>query len=202
MLQIRTKKRLIMILHLKNSSIGGEAVRVKKCRGMTLVELVAAMAILGIVLVSASMLILTIVKYNYIMKCKVTNSSIAQRVIEYYKSCDFSTSLDKELVKVKSNDYCEQYIYFTENPTCDDLISRISADNFAIYSVSKDKIYSEIYDKVVNNHPPADLSQKYDHVIKVVFEHKDDDMLAIDVTVWDSKNKDFCKVEYVTLKGY
>lgn len=181
-----------MILHLGNSSIGGQAVKVKKCRGMTLVELIASMAILGMILVSASMLILTIVKYNNIMKCKVTNSAMAQKVIEYYKSYDFS-----KLSDIKNKKY-EQYIYFTEDSTKDNLINNINT--FSLIEV--DSVASEEYEDVVHNHLSSVPLKNYDHIIKAVFANKGDNVVAIDATVWDSRNKNQCKMEYVTLKGY
>jgi len=181
-------------------------VKVKKSSGMTLVELVAAMAILGMVLVSTSTLILTIVRYNNIMKCKVTNSAIAQKVIECYKTRDFS-----KLDTIKKNEFCEQCIPIdTKN---DNLISKIYTDS-TIKPVSKDykgdkDSYTQAYTQAVNDFP-ACASENCSNVISVIFTHKvgddgmikDNDMIAIDVTVWDSKNKDQCKVEYVTLKGY
>jgi len=166
--------------------------KVKKCRGMTLVELVAAVAILGIVLVSASMLICTIAKYNNIMKSNVTNSAIAQKIIEYYKSYDFS-----KLNDIKSKKY-EQYIYFTENSVNDNLINNINT--FSLIEVNNVEV--EKYEDVINNHISSVSSGNYDHIIKVVLDDKANNMVAIDATVWDCRNKDKCKVEYLTLKRY
>lgn len=175
---------LNMILLLKNNSIykGGEAMKVKKCRGMTLVELVAAMAILGIVLVSASMLISTITKYNSIMKCRVTNAAIAQHVIEYYKVYDFKKLDVNAITDAKKGDQSyKRWVYFTQSSKGDNLTPAIENS------------------KVGASSPQAD----YDHKIEIVFTLKDDNMIAIDATVWDSKNKnqDKYKVEYVTLRS-
>lgn len=180
-----------MILHLGSSRIGGGDVKAKS-RGMTLVELIAAIAILGMVLVSASMLICTIAKYNNIMKCKITNAAIAQEAIEYYKTYDFS-----KLSDIKNKKY-EQYIYFAGTSTSDTLINDINT--FSLIEV--DGVSSEKYEDVVNNHLSSVPSKNYDHIIKAVFANKGDNMVAIDATVWDTRNKDQCKMEYVTLKGY
>lgn len=178
--------------------------KIRKIKGMTLVELVAAMAILGIVLVSVSTLILTIAKYNNIMKCKVTNSAIAQKVIEYYKARDLS-----KLCSI--NKSYEQYVSFKDNPK-DDLkddsnfmnIMGGAQNGFQIKEVNSIK-RDEKYGEVVKDLPSSVNPKDYDHIIKVVLippKNVNDDMISIDATVWDSKNTDQCKVEYVTLKGY
>lgn len=171
--------------------------KVKKCSGESLVELVAAMAILGIVLVSVSTLIFEIAKYNNLMKCKVTNSAIAQKVIEYYKASDLS-----KLCAI--NKVYQQCVSFKDDPEDDKkFMNAISGSTIKEVSSTPP---SESYGQVVLKDLPSSVTlNDYDHVIKVVLippKNVNDNMITIDATVWDSKNKDQCKVEYVTSKGY
>lgn len=172
----------------------------KKYSGLTLVEIIAAMAILVIVLVSVSTVIITITDYNSNMRCKIKNSAIAQKVMEYYKTYDFSALSD-----IKSEPQYE-YLCYSDDSSGGTFINKSGKSGATISAISGEIPSStgssslEKYDGIVNKYFSS-VPTKFDHVIKVVFTYKDN-MITIDTTVFDSKSKDKFLVEYVTLKRY
>ncbi|MBW9169655.1 type II secretion system GspH family protein [Clostridium estertheticum] len=159
-----------------------------KLRGFTLIELIVSIAIFCIIMVPCSMMVSMIIHYNSIEKSKVSNAAMAQNIVEYYRTVDFS----KVTPDFNTNSVQYEYITYNSRTTNDTLFANLNTSLSKVGSLN-----NESYTEVINKVP----SPVKNYVIKVVFTYTNE-MIKIDTIVWDSVNKDLGKIEYVTLKRY
>ncbi|MBX4258761.1 type II secretion system GspH family protein [Clostridium estertheticum] len=159
-----------------------------KLHGFTLIELIVSIAIFCIMMVPCSMMVSMIIHYNSIERSKVSNAAMAQNVMEYYKTVDFSNAIPN----IKTNSIQYEYTTYNSGITNDTLFANLNTSLSKVGSLNNES-YTDVIKKL--------SSPVKNCVIKIVFTYTNE-MIKIDTIVWDSVNKDLGKIEYVTLKRY
>lgn len=159
-------------------------------RGFTLIEAIISIALLGIILTSFLGLLTTSVSFNLKSKIEISNGSIAQAVMEYYKEKG-QQELKSNYLGTNSTAYL--YIFYNKSGSGDPLKTALDA------ALPESGLPTEDYSQIMANHNPSGTN--YDYTVKVVLSDAGDELTKINVTVWDSIKKDNGRINIVSLRG-
>jgi prepilin-type N-terminal cleavage/methylation domain-containing protein len=153
-------------------------------KGVTLIELVVGIAIIGIIGAPLLGLFTSSIQNNSMARSKTSIAAVAQAFMDYYKKNGVS------IINNSDTSY-ESYCFIYSNG--DDISETLPKINLS-EDVSIDNTFSSLKCKFV-----ADNS--FDYIIKTTFIKKDTNLIEIQVTVWDTMYQDKNRFTLISLRS-
>lgn len=157
----------------------------KNQKGMTLIELIVSIALLAIIIIPVLGMLSASNLNNENARVKTTNGAVAQAVLEYYKKVDIDSvySGSRPATLYIFCNKSELNGAFTPEKT-------VAGDDSVTVFTAVDAIAASIGAK------------PYEYAIRIFLSATDSTgMVQINVSVWDSINKDNNKVVFTSLRG-